>query len=342
MGGIWNGETLPSDTLRNVAVPVADGRLVLSVRGSSDKGYLLERRRWHIDGHLGIQRISLDNPSALTAFAEWETAFLFPDQHYGPLREAVPRALHRPKAGKSLVHAIDLADAELVRMLSNAAAQAELADCVFHAFLLDGTERNVVLHDTLIAGIGPDSALWSQHYSNKALYRIDPVFLQARHHNYQPVAASDLSRGSVSPLADVRSYPAFQSSVFFPARHEAALGILHVGRALPAPAGESVFLDTRSRSDWTALAHDVLRYYLANRRAEAVSQLALTQLEHQVLALLVAGVKADEIQTRLAISHSTLRDARQSINQKMGTHDIRVSVNEARSYGLVVPSYFSR
>lgn len=342
MGGIWNGDTLPNDTLRNVAVPVSDGRLVLSVRGSADSGYLLERRRWHIDGHLAIQRMSLENPSALTAFAEWETAFLFPEQHYGPLRELVPRGSHRPKAGKSLMHRTDLPDEELVRMLSNAAEQAGLADCVFHAFLLDGTERNVVLHDTLIAGIGPDSALWSQHYSNKALYRSDPVFLQARHHNYQPVGASDLLHGPGRPLADVRSYPAFQSSVFFPARHEAALGILHVGRALPAPAGETAFLDARSRSDWTALAHDILRYYLANRRAEAVSQLALTELEHQVLALLVAGVKADEIQTRLAISHSTLRDARQSINQKMGTHDIRVSVNEARSYGLVVPSYFSR
>ncbi|MBR8186524.1 LuxR family transcriptional regulator [Burkholderia ambifaria] len=342
MGGIWNGDSLPNDTLRNVAVPVSDGRLVLSVRGSADTGYLLERRRWYVDGHLGIQRLPLENPSALTAFAEWETAFLFPEQHYGPLREAVPRAPHRSRGGTSLLHATNRADAELVRMLSDAAERAELADCVFHAFLLDGTERNVVLHDTLIAGVGPDSALWSQHYSNKALYRSDPVFLQTRHHNYQPVTASDLLHAPGSPLEEVHSYPAFQSSVFFPARHEAALGILHVGRSLPAPAGEAAFLDARSRSDWTALAHDILRYYLANRRAEAVNQLALTQLEHQVLALLVAGIKANEIEARLSISHAALRDARQSINQKMGTHDIRVSVNEARNYGLVVPSYFSR
>ncbi|HGO6126515.1 LuxR family transcriptional regulator [Burkholderia cepacia] len=338
MGGIWNGDGLPHDTLRNVVVPMSDGKLVLSVRGDADSGYLLERRRWDTDGHLGVQRLLIESSNTVTAFTECESAFLFPEQHYRPLREAFPRARSRSQFSINLAGGTQRSDVELVRALFAAAVQSGVADCVFHAFLLDGTEHNVILHDTLIAGVGPDSALWAQHYSNKSLFRSDPVFLQARHHNYQAVRSTDLFGTPGGPLDEVRTYPAFQNSIFFPVRHEAALGILHVGLAQSSVDNE--ILDARARADWAATALDVLRHYLENRRAEAVRHFAFTSLEYQVLAFLVEGLKADEIERRLSISHAALRDLRQSINRKMGTHDIRVSVNEAKSYGLVVPSYF--
>ncbi|HHV7521305.1 TPA: helix-turn-helix transcriptional regulator [Burkholderia orbicola] len=344
MGGdIWNADALPKDTLRSMSVPVCNGKLVLSVRGGVDGGHLLERRRWFPDGHLATQRLHIDGRAAtLSAFIDWETSFPFPEQHYAPLRDVVPCSSGRlivrgGQSGGSI-----RSDFQLIRALSDFSIQAKLSDCVFHAFILDGTERNVVLHDTLIAGLGPDSALWSQYYSNHELYRSDPVFAQAQRHNYQPVCASGLRDGRYGGVGDACNYPAFQSSAFFPARHEAALGILHVGSARSAGEGEAMFLDARARSSWTAFAHDILRDYFLNRRSEAIAKLAFTSLEHQIIALLVGDVKAAEIEERLCISSKALRIIRKSINQKMGLHDIRASINKIRSLGLVPMPYFHK
>lgn len=103
-----------------------------------------------------------------------------------------------------------------------------------------------------------------------------------------------------------------------------------------------MFLDACARSSWTAFAHDILRDYFLNRRSEVIAKLAFTSLEHQIISLLVGDAKAAEIEERLCISSKALRSIRQSINQKMGLHDIRASVNKIRSLGLVSAAYYRK
>ncbi len=97
-------------------------------------------------------------------------------------------------------------DVELVRVLSDDGRQGVLSDCIFHASLLDGTGRNVMLHDTLIGGLGPDSALWSQ---NRSAPRISTVFDTADWAMYLPIrpfkAASSFPSGMKGRLESFTS-----------------------------------------------------------------------------------------------------------------------------------------
>ncbi|WDD90743.1 autoinducer binding domain-containing protein (plasmid) [Burkholderia sp. FERM BP-3421] len=329
-------DDLPSDTVRSLPVPLSRGRVVISLRGRDRAGFLLERRRTFANGTVAIQRMAAAPTDDVEAFISNETQIPAPRQRYAYLLDALTGAAAPPRADGVPAILDCQNEIDLLHRLRIECARSHARQSLFHVFLIDNDDANIRLHDVLITGSA--SAGWSQRYSNNGWFQTDPVFQQARRHNYQPVGASQL-RGLAREhwFHQLGIIPDLGSSVFFLTRHENAVAVLHVATAAPDCAEEAMLLQFRHA--FNALAADTLVRYLALRRAESSSKARFEAIEEQLLSLLAHGFKTPEIEQRLNITHSTFRDVCRSINHKLGTHDIRLSVKAARNLGLVRPLY---
>ncbi|KWD04371.1 hypothetical protein WM34_03410 [Burkholderia ubonensis] len=337
MTTVWDTVDLPLDTLRVLPIPLPNGQVLLSVRGTARAGYVLERRRMFRGAHQSIQRLFIDSQTdAIGSFTANEPVIPAPRQRYAHVLDAMRgTSVH---ADRENLPPID-SSTDAIQLLSRVrmeCAQIGVRESLYHVLILDGDNDKVVVHDTLI--IGSAAAAWSQLYANNAWFRTDPVVQQARRHNYQPVLASQNS--SLPPehwFHRIGEIPGFESSVAFLARHENAIGVLHVASALPANLAEPALLVHRQLL--TSLTTDILVKYTSLHRAETASKVPFDPVEQKIAGLLAKGLKATEIEQRLQISHSAFRSACRSINGKMGLHDIRLSIKSAKARGLIGSSY---
>ncbi|WP_124920252.1 LuxR family transcriptional regulator [Burkholderia stagnalis] len=332
----WDTIDLPSDTLRALPIPLPSGQVVLSVRGTARAGYIVERRRVFRGAHQSIQRVGVDiHGDDIGSFSANEPVIPAPRQRYAHILDAVRGApVKRDALPPQVVASVDVID--LLNRVRAECSEVGVQQCLYHTFMLDGESQEIVLHDTLI--VGADAAAWSQLYANNAWFRSDPAVLQARRHNYQPVRASQ--HRNLQPehwFHRIFDIPAFRGSVAFLARHENAIGIMHVGSPLDADLAESALL--MHRQFLSAVTSDVLVKYTELSRAESASKVPFDVVERKIAGLLARGLKATEIEHSLQISHSAFRDACRSINSKMGLHDIRLSIKSAKARGLIGSSY---
>lgn len=181
------------------------------------------------------------------------------------------------------------------------------------------------------------SPAWCQIYNMRKWFENDPFVHYAKQHNAAPITGSAITLQSAGQheMLEMAAKYGFKSGMVIPAhtgniRH---MGMLYVGSSEDRETGEPRLL--RNRVFFRSLAGEMLDWWIARVRTEAIAQYKLDMRELAVLRLNHEGLKVKEIAYEMDVAVTVVYALIRKLKAKFNVAEISDATRIANVRGIL-------
>jgi hypothetical protein len=230
-----------------------------------------------------------------------------------------------------IIHAPD--ESALNQLMRDLVRPLGATSHIFATLLRDDELGNRVNHRFLI-GCKPQLC---QFYNGRKLYMNDPCIIYAKS-STAPVAMHDLQTTTTSQrrfLEDTFPQWGFRSGLVIPAHSGVSnrIGVLYVGSEAAPPEGNATLM--KHRVMLRAIAMELLDWWCARIRAEAIEKHQLLDIDLHILTLQKQGFTSTAIAEELHVSSRTIHNKIKRMKEAFQVDSIAAAIKTATIYGLI-------
>ena len=252
--------------------------------------------------------------------------------------------MNKPLAELTLESAYSDKVLETIRLLAQAADEAQAVDVLAAASRLLGTDaaafvsfvRDDPSHESFRFLLACDP-VWCLEYERRAWYNDDPWLQYSLTHS-EPARAEDIPPGTAKQRAVVElavEY-GFRSALIVPAPSSGALtrtGVLCLGSSAPAFFRDAGYLSLKVLA--RSLAMELHEWWMARIKNELIASARLTDEDLTLLMHERLGHSTKFIAANLDISPNAINSRFQRMNAKLGVPNRKSAAPLAAEYGVI-------